>query len=336
MPRPGKGSYSDQKPPYSYISLTAMAIQQSSEKMLPLSEIYRFITERFPYYREHTQRWQNSLRHNLSFNDCFIKIPRRPDQPGKGSFWALHPDCGDMFENGSFLRRRKRFKVPRALGAPGALLGAKASSSSLQPPLGHYFHPHQPPPRPPSPAKGAAAAVGRLGHFQPYSSSLPSGPGFKHPFAIENLIGRDYKGVIQGAAAGLPLASVMHHLGYHPAGPGQQLLWPHCLAPMEPGGGGGGGAGGGGGLALAPGDFGPFGIPVKALCPASAQALPAVPLPIKASPTAAALSALAASQQQQHHLCPAATAAASSPSALLEAAQQQGKASALRPALVLS
>ena len=111
MPRPGKSSYSDQKPPYSYISLTAMAIQHSAEKMLPLSDIYKFIMERFPYYREHTQRWQNSLRHNLSFNDCFIKIPRRPDQPGKGSFWALHPSCGDMFENGSFLRRRKRFKV---------------------------------------------------------------------------------------------------------------------------------------------------------------------------------------------------------------------------------
>ncbi|MXQ95841.1 hypothetical protein E5288_WYG002679 [Bos mutus] len=111
MPRPGKSSYSDQKPPYSYISLTAMAIQHSAEKMLPLSDIYKFIMERFPYYREHTQRWQNSLRHNLSFNDCFIKIPRRPDQPGKGSFWALHPDCGDMFENGSFLRRRKRFKL---------------------------------------------------------------------------------------------------------------------------------------------------------------------------------------------------------------------------------
>uniref|UniRef100_A0A8B9SWR3 Forkhead box B2 n=1 Tax=Anas platyrhynchos TaxID=8839 RepID=A0A8B9SWR3_ANAPL len=150
MPRPGKSSYSDQKPPYSYISLTAMAIQHSAEKMLPLSDIYKFIMERFPYYREHTQRWQNSLRHNLSFNDCFIKIPRRPDQPGKGSFWALHPDCGDMFENGSFLRRRKRFKVLRpehhlpgggggggpgggaAGGGPAA--GAKPALSSALPP----------------------------------------------------------------------------------------------------------------------------------------------------------------------------------------------------------
>lgn len=111
MPRPSRESYGDQKPPYSYISLTAMAIWNSPEKMLPLSEIYKFITDRFPYYRKNTQRWQNSLRHNLSFNDCFIKIPRRPDRPGKGAYWALHPAAFDMFENGSLLRRRKRFKL---------------------------------------------------------------------------------------------------------------------------------------------------------------------------------------------------------------------------------
>uniref|UniRef100_H2YGC0 Fork-head domain-containing protein n=1 Tax=Ciona savignyi TaxID=51511 RepID=H2YGC0_CIOSA len=111
MPRPGRDSYGEQKPPYSYIALTAMAIQSSPNKMMSLSEIYRYIMDRFPFYRANTQRWQNSLRHNLSFNDCFVKIPRRGDQPGKGSLWELHPTCGEMFENGSFLRRRKRFKT---------------------------------------------------------------------------------------------------------------------------------------------------------------------------------------------------------------------------------
>ncbi|XP_072937823.1 fork head domain-containing protein FD4-like [Epargyreus clarus] len=111
MPRPSRDSYGDQKPPYSYISLTAMAIWSSPERMLPLSDIYKFITDRFPYYRRNTQRWQNSLRHNLSFNDCFVKVPRRPDRPGKGAYWTLHPQAFDMFENGSLLRRRKRFKL---------------------------------------------------------------------------------------------------------------------------------------------------------------------------------------------------------------------------------
>ena len=103
-------SYAHAKPPYSYISLITMAIQNSPSKMLTLSEIYQFIMDLFPYYRANQQRWQNSIRHSLSFNDCFVKVPRTPDKPGKGSFWTLHPDSGNMFENGCYLRRQKRFK----------------------------------------------------------------------------------------------------------------------------------------------------------------------------------------------------------------------------------
>ncbi|XP_071963227.1 forkhead box protein A2-like [Antedon mediterranea] len=103
-------SYTHAKPPYSYISLITMAIQQSPQKMVTLSDIYQFIMDLFPFYRQNQQRWQNSIRHSLSFNDCFLKVPRTPDRPGKGSFWTLHPDAGNMFENGCYLRRQKRFK----------------------------------------------------------------------------------------------------------------------------------------------------------------------------------------------------------------------------------
>ncbi|XP_043917863.1 forkhead box protein B2 [Protopterus annectens] len=287
MPRPGKNSYSDQKPPYSYISLTAMAIQSSAEKMLPLSDIYKFIMDRFPYYRENTQRWQNSLRHNLSFNDCFIKIPRRPDQPGKGSFWALHPDCGDMFENGSFLRRRKRFKVHRS--------DHLASKNSQ---MIHYFHhPHQQAKLgigPPEAAAAAAAAagMGRLSHFQPYSINGSQSSGFKHPFAIENIIGRDYKSMM---ASGLPLASVMHHLGYPVPSQLSNMvssMWPHVgmMDSMA-------------GMPMSS-DYGPFAMPMKAIChPTSSQTMPAVPVPIKPTPSLPQVSAMSNLAGGPTHMC---------------------------------
>ncbi|XP_073515591.1 forkhead box protein A4-B-like [Phyllobates terribilis] len=113
-PRTYRRNYTHAKPPYSYISLITMAIQQSPNKMMTLNEIYQWIIDLFPYYRQNQQRWQNSIRHSLSFNDCFVKVPRSPEKPGKGSYWTLHPESGNMFENGCYLRRQKRFKCDRS------------------------------------------------------------------------------------------------------------------------------------------------------------------------------------------------------------------------------
>ncbi|GAA5814494.1 hypothetical protein MFLAVUS_007991 [Mucor flavus] len=89
-----------EKPPYSYATLIAHAILTSKDGRLTLSDIYKWISEAYPYYKRGEKGWQNSIRHNLSLNKkWFVKVDRRPTQahPGKGGYWTLQVNMEKIF-----------------------------------------------------------------------------------------------------------------------------------------------------------------------------------------------------------------------------------------------
>lgn len=106
------------KPPYSYIALIAMAIRDSATGRLTLAEINDYLMKKFPFFRGSYTGWRNSVRHNLSLNDCFLKVLRDPSRPwGKDNYWMLNPHSEYTFADGVFRRRRKRIgkKPPKDL-----------------------------------------------------------------------------------------------------------------------------------------------------------------------------------------------------------------------------
>ncbi|NP_001161545.1 forkhead box Q/D-like protein transcription factor [Saccoglossus kowalevskii] len=106
--------HEEPKPSHSYIGLIAMAILKSKDRKMVLSDIYQYILDNYPYFRARGPGWRNSIRHNLSLNDCFVKAGRSAN--GKGHYWAIHPANIDDFTKGDFRRRRAQRKVRKHMG----------------------------------------------------------------------------------------------------------------------------------------------------------------------------------------------------------------------------
>ncbi|KAF9647863.1 winged helix DNA-binding domain-containing protein, partial [Thelephora ganbajun] len=79
-----------EKPNYPYPTLIKLAIYGSPKKRLTLQEIYQALENRFEWFKNSTDAaWKRSIRHNLSLNKTFRKVPRPVTDPGKGSYWMV-------------------------------------------------------------------------------------------------------------------------------------------------------------------------------------------------------------------------------------------------------
>ena len=139
-----------EKPEISYIELVAKALMNAPSQGMLLCDIYQWIEDCFPYYKDNKSSWRNSIRHNLSVNECFVKGKRARN--GRGFYWSIHSSCIDAFKNGDFDRRKARRQVQECNRAFGSALeelkmlkqirSQSASTKTLSQPLASQHGSH--------------------------------------------------------------------------------------------------------------------------------------------------------------------------------------------------
>jgi hypothetical protein len=81
-----------EKPALSYATMIAQALSSQPNKRLTLQGIYQWIMDNYPYYQNAEVGWRSSVRHNLSLNKFFSKVPQEETEQGKRAVYALNPE----------------------------------------------------------------------------------------------------------------------------------------------------------------------------------------------------------------------------------------------------
>ncbi|WWC68838.1 uncharacterized protein I206_102773 [Kwoniella pini CBS 10737] len=89
------------KPTQTFATIIHRSLQFLPRGRGTLGEVCNWVAGEWEWFRLNVDSgWQNSIRHNLSLNKAFLKVPRIPedDPESKGSVWIIDPEEGPLFE----------------------------------------------------------------------------------------------------------------------------------------------------------------------------------------------------------------------------------------------
>ncbi|XP_016303068.1 forkhead box protein M1-like isoform X4 [Sinocyclocheilus anshuiensis] len=129
-----------ERPPYSYMAMIQFAINSKKNRHMTLKEIYNWIEDHFPYFRNVAKPgWKNSIRHNLSLHDMFV---RETSPDGKISYWTIRPEANRCLTLDQVYKQQKRGppELKKVIPATG---GTERKMKPLLPRTDSYLVPIQ-------------------------------------------------------------------------------------------------------------------------------------------------------------------------------------------------
>eukprot|EP00092_Neocalanus_flemingeri_P000343 GFUD01000365.1.p1 GENE.GFUD01000365.1~~GFUD01000365.1.p1 ORF type:complete len:386 (+),score=85.82 GFUD01000365.1:117-1274(+) len=191
---------------YSYSDIIVQAIVTSPEQRLTLNQIYDWMISAIPYFSERQDNassagWKNSIRHNLSLHQKFLKVPN--EDAGKSSWWTINPEKKQTIKprrratygDSKYLQnKRERAKIKmEKIRNNGRMV--KASSTSR-------LTPHSPPQsmesfRIRSNSSASSCEDNRLTPFRPRSFSNASSSSQTSPLHLPEMIIPNFTELVQ-------------------------------------------------------------------------------------------------------------------------------------------